>query len=147
MSSLLTNSAFVYEPKCGGGGGGLRGHSQWVQLYTGVQINFVYLTPYLTYWWLITNWRQYAGRLSLGSPIHLRKSNLTAGQWTGRYCLYYVHWWKKCPWYFQAGVSADKRWRCSHGDRRHMTAPLQMFWNIFSIFLITWTTNTLHRKF
>jgi hypothetical protein len=34
--SWLTNSALVYEPKCGGGGE-LRGLSQWVQLYTGAQ--------------------------------------------------------------------------------------------------------------
>ncbi len=39
--SWLTNSALVYEAKCGGWGE-LRGLSQWVQLYTGV------LTPYLT---------------------------------------------------------------------------------------------------
>ncbi len=45
--SWLTNSALVYEPKCGGRGE-LRGISQWVQLYTGAQINFD-LTPYLTY--------------------------------------------------------------------------------------------------
>jgi hypothetical protein len=32
--SWLTNSALVYEPKCGGGGKGLRGLSQWVQLFT-----------------------------------------------------------------------------------------------------------------
>ncbi len=32
--SWLTKSAFVYEPKCWGGGGGVRGLSQWVQLYT-----------------------------------------------------------------------------------------------------------------
>jgi hypothetical protein len=32
-----------------GGGGKLRGLSQWVQLYTGAQINFADLTPYLTY--------------------------------------------------------------------------------------------------
>jgi hypothetical protein len=31
------------------GGGELRGLSQWVQLYTGAQINFGDLTPYLTY--------------------------------------------------------------------------------------------------
>ncbi len=31
------------------GGGQLRGLSQWVQLYTGAQINFGDLTPYLTY--------------------------------------------------------------------------------------------------
>ncbi len=32
-----------------GGGGELRGLSQWVQLYTGAQINCGDLTPYLTY--------------------------------------------------------------------------------------------------
>ncbi len=32
-----------------GGGGELRDLSQWVQLYTGAQINFGDLTPYLTY--------------------------------------------------------------------------------------------------
>ncbi len=32
-----------------GGRGELRGLSQWVQLYTGAQINFGDLTPYLTY--------------------------------------------------------------------------------------------------
>jgi len=40
--SRLTNSALVYEPKCGG-------LSQWVKLYTRAQINFGDLTPYLTY--------------------------------------------------------------------------------------------------
>ncbi len=43
----LTNSALVYEPKCGGRGE-LRGLSQWVQLYTGAQINFGNLTQCLT---------------------------------------------------------------------------------------------------
>ncbi len=38
------------SPKCGGrGGGGLQGLSQWAQLYTGAQMNFGDLTPYLTY--------------------------------------------------------------------------------------------------
>ncbi len=32
-----------------GGGGKLRGLGQWVQLYTGDQINFGDLSPYLTY--------------------------------------------------------------------------------------------------
>ncbi len=50
--SWLTNSALVYEPKCGErGGGGLWGLSQSVQLYTGAQINFGDLSPYLTYAW------------------------------------------------------------------------------------------------
>ncbi len=46
---LLTNSALVFEPEWGEGGGELRGLSQWVQLYTGAQINFGDLTPYLNY--------------------------------------------------------------------------------------------------
>ncbi len=46
--SWLTDSALVYEPKCGGGG--LRGLSQWVHSCAhGAQINFGDLTPYLTY--------------------------------------------------------------------------------------------------
>ncbi len=47
--SWLTNSAHVIEPKCGGKGGGeLQGLSpQCIQLYTGAQINFGDLTPYL----------------------------------------------------------------------------------------------------
>jgi hypothetical protein len=46
--SWLTNRALFYEPKCGGRGRvGLRGLSQWVQLYTGAQINVGDLTPYL----------------------------------------------------------------------------------------------------
>jgi hypothetical protein len=45
MSSiLLTNSALKYKPKCGGGGGSGGGLSQWIQLYTGGQINFGDLT-------------------------------------------------------------------------------------------------------
>ncbi len=45
MSSILADLPLVYpEPKCGGGE--LRGLSQLVQLYTGVQINFGDLTPY-----------------------------------------------------------------------------------------------------
>jgi hypothetical protein len=43
--SLLTNSAPVYKPKCGGRGGGVAGS----QPYAGAQINFGDLTPYLTY--------------------------------------------------------------------------------------------------
>ncbi len=39
------------SPNAGGEAGGLRGLSQWVQLYLGVQINFGDLTPYLTYEW------------------------------------------------------------------------------------------------
>ncbi len=41
------NNALVYEPKCGRGE--MRGFSQWVRLYTGAQINFGNLIPYLTY--------------------------------------------------------------------------------------------------
>ncbi len=36
------------SPNAGGGGTGLRGLSQWEQLYTGAQINFGDLTRYLT---------------------------------------------------------------------------------------------------
>jgi hypothetical protein len=48
--SWLTNSALVYEPKCGGRGE-LRGLSQCVRLYKGAQMNFGDLIPYLTYDW------------------------------------------------------------------------------------------------
>ncbi len=48
--SLLTNSALVYESKCGGGkGGGDCGVS--ANEYTGAQINFGDLPLYLTYDW------------------------------------------------------------------------------------------------
>ncbi len=46
--SGLTNRLLVYVPKFGGGGE-VRGLSQWVQLYTGAQINFGDPTPYLAY--------------------------------------------------------------------------------------------------
>jgi hypothetical protein len=43
MSSILADqNTLVYEPKCGG-------LSQWVQLYTGAQINLGDLAPYLIY--------------------------------------------------------------------------------------------------
>jgi hypothetical protein len=49
----LTNSALVYEPKCGGwGGGSCRRRisaDEYSCTYTGAQINFGDLTPYLTY--------------------------------------------------------------------------------------------------
>jgi hypothetical protein len=46
----LTNSALVYKPKCGwGGGGGWLRVPANVQLYSGAQLNFEDLTPYLTY--------------------------------------------------------------------------------------------------
>jgi hypothetical protein len=41
--------ATSYVSPNAGGGGELRGLSQWVQLYTGAQINFGDLTPYLIY--------------------------------------------------------------------------------------------------
>jgi hypothetical protein len=47
--SWLTNSALVFA----GRRGELRGLSQSVQHYTGSQINFEDLTPYLTYGWNI----------------------------------------------------------------------------------------------
>ncbi len=46
--SWLTNSALVYEPKCGERGE-ITGLQPMVQLYTGAQINVGDLTPYLTY--------------------------------------------------------------------------------------------------
>ncbi len=49
----LTNRALVYDPKCEGGGEGLRDLSQWVQLYTGAQISSGDLTPFQTYGWNI----------------------------------------------------------------------------------------------
>ncbi len=48
--SGLTNSVLPpYLSTIAGGGGELRGLSQWVQLFTGAKINFGYLTPYLIY--------------------------------------------------------------------------------------------------
>jgi hypothetical protein len=44
--SWLTDSAFVYEPKCGGRGGSCGGSQP---MSTGAKINFGDLTPYLTY--------------------------------------------------------------------------------------------------
>jgi hypothetical protein len=50
MSSIwLTNSALVYEPKCGGGGSQPSQPMSTVQLYTGAQINFGDITPYLAF--------------------------------------------------------------------------------------------------
>jgi hypothetical protein len=51
---LLTNSALVYEPKCGrmgggGGSGGLRVSANEYSCALGAQIKFGDLTPYLTY--------------------------------------------------------------------------------------------------
>jgi hypothetical protein len=45
----LTNSALVYEPKCGGMGGGVRVSAIEYSCAHGAQINFGDLTPYLTY--------------------------------------------------------------------------------------------------
>ncbi len=45
--SWLTNSALVYEPKCGGGGCGISANEY--SCAHGAQINFGDLTPYLTY--------------------------------------------------------------------------------------------------
>ncbi len=47
--SWLTNSALVYEPKCGGGGGCGVSANEYSYEPHGVQINFGDLTPYLTY--------------------------------------------------------------------------------------------------
>ncbi len=47
MSSILADhSAFVYEPKCGGGNIGVSGSQPIVQVCTGAQINFGDLTPW-----------------------------------------------------------------------------------------------------
>ncbi len=47
--SLLTNSALVYVPKCGGRGRGCRVSANEYSCAHGAQINFGDLTPYLTY--------------------------------------------------------------------------------------------------
>ncbi len=47
--SWLTNSALVYEPKCGGEGGGGFCAGSHARCAHGAQINFGDLTPYLTY--------------------------------------------------------------------------------------------------
>jgi hypothetical protein len=51
MSSILPNqySTLVYEPKWGGRGGVARSQPMSIQLYTGAQINFRDITPYLIY--------------------------------------------------------------------------------------------------
>jgi hypothetical protein len=46
--SWLTNSALVYEPKCGGGGDCWVSANEYSWAH-GAQINFGDLTPYLTY--------------------------------------------------------------------------------------------------
>ncbi len=48
----LTNSALVYEPKCGGGGGCGVSDNEY-SCPQGAQINFGDLTLYLTYWLLL----------------------------------------------------------------------------------------------
>jgi hypothetical protein len=49
ISSWLTNSALLYEPKCGGGGGGGEfAGSQPMSTAHRAQSNFGDLTPYLT---------------------------------------------------------------------------------------------------
>ncbi len=63
--SWLTNSVLVNEPKCGGGV--LRGLSQWVQLYTGTQINFGILSPYFLMFMGPRNWFQGMNSASLCS--------------------------------------------------------------------------------
>ncbi len=56
MSSILadhvTNSSFIYEPKCaawGGGGGGSRVSANEYNFARRAQVNFGDLTPYLIY--------------------------------------------------------------------------------------------------
>jgi hypothetical protein len=56
--SSLTNSALVYEPKCGGRGQ-LRGSQTMSTLvYTGAQIYFGNLTPHVTFDW--SCWSQFS---------------------------------------------------------------------------------------
>ncbi len=47
--SWLTNSALLYEPNCGGGGGGAGSQPMSTNCAHGAQINFEDLTPYWTY--------------------------------------------------------------------------------------------------
>jgi hypothetical protein len=47
--SWLTNSALVYEPKCGGWGWGCGASANEYSCAHGAQIKFADLTPYLTY--------------------------------------------------------------------------------------------------
>jgi hypothetical protein len=51
MTSILADQYIApsYRSPNAGGGGEFQGLSQWVQLYTGAQINFADLTPHLTY--------------------------------------------------------------------------------------------------
>ncbi len=79
--SWLTNIALICKPKWGGGG--VRGLGQWVQLYTGAQINFEDLTPSFTYGRytsLISTLPQYA----LCVPGQMKKTSV-----------YFVSW--NCP--------------------------------------------------
>ncbi len=46
--TLLTNSALIDEPKCGGGRGCWVSATEYIGAH-GAQINFGYLTPYLIY--------------------------------------------------------------------------------------------------
>ncbi len=88
MSSILDNQwRLVYQPQCGGRGGGgeLRGPSQWVQLHTGAQINFRYLTPYLTHDYYPADWS-----IAVAS--------------TGRLCRRRCSWC--CCWFFACAVDS-----------------------------------------
>jgi hypothetical protein len=70
-----SNSALVYEPKCGGGRE-LRSVSQWVQVYTGAQINFEDLTPYF----LLPIYFQHANKMAaVGRGM---KSRFLLYKWT-----------------------------------------------------------------
>ncbi len=110
--SWLTNSALVYEPKCGGSEGELRGLSRWVQLYTGAQINFGDLTPYLTY-------GSVHGSSCKGLPKVLSSTNrLTL---TMRGSLHLNYWsfpyfksWRMRTVSRLPGISADRSW-CESG--------------------------------
>jgi hypothetical protein len=66
----LTNSALGIWAQCVGRGELLRGLSQWVQLYTGAQINFGDLTPYLNLWFATigtASWRRLLFRIQKAS--------------------------------------------------------------------------------
>ncbi len=102
--SRLTNSALVYEPKCGGAGV-LRGLSQWVQLqlYTGAQINSGDLNSLLNLW----------------SPV-LKKTFLAMG-WTARFRL--LRWRKKRHGSRRKRPACWWRWPPRPPSHRHPARP------------------------
>ncbi len=79
--SWLTNRTLVYEPICGGRGGGVAG-SQPVNkvVHTGAQINFGDLPPYLTYEVVDHKLETVRREVIIGKPYTFTENNLTAGQ-------------------------------------------------------------------